>query len=191
MRQRLHSATERTQSPPYHDQCESPHHGGGFLLTGARLCRAAGRRRCGGVNPYPLEELHPNEDDGTIADNVQSLADEVVGHRIVKAERRNIKHRHWSYIGSVEAFVITLDSGKEVILRDTDSCCAYTELEGFFLDPDSVNHVILGVGTTGGYTTWHIYADFGDIMRLEVGWSPGNPFHYGYGFHIVVTEVPA
>ena len=49
-----------------------------------------------------------------------------------------------------------------------------------------MDHVILGVGTTDGYTTWHIYADFGDVMRLKVGWSCGNPFYYGYGFTIRV-----
>lgn len=29
----------------------------------------------------------------------------------------------------------------------------------------------------------------GDVMELEVGWSCGNPFYYGYGFSINV--VPA
>ena len=82
----------------------------------------------------------------------------------------------------------TLDNGKQVSLRNTDDCCAYTELTAFFLDPASVDHMILGVGTTDGYQTWHIYADFGDIMRLKVDWSCGNPFYYGYGFDIDVIE---
>ena len=86
------------------------------------------------------------------------------------------------------AFVLTLDDGRRVQLVDTDDCCAYTALEEFWIDPTSVDHVILGVGTTDGYTTWHIYADFGDVMRLKVGWSCGNPFYYGYGFHITVSE---
>ena len=47
----------------------------------------------------------------------------------------------------------------------------------------------MGVGTTGEYTRWHIYADLGDVLELTVGWSCGNPFYYGYGFYIDV--VPA
>jgi hypothetical protein len=53
-----------------------------------------------------------------------------------------------------------------------------------------VEHAILGVGTTEGYTKWHIYADFGDVMQLDVGWSCGNPFYYGYGFDIAVEPRP-
>lgn len=63
------------------------------------------------------------------------------------------------------------------------------------LDPDDDNGTMpenvhaLQSGTTDGYTTWHIYADFGDVMRLKVDWSPGNPFYYGYGFDIAVEPV--
>jgi hypothetical protein len=56
------------------------------------------------------------------------------------------------------------------------------------LHPERVDHIITGVGTTGGYTTWHIYADMGDVLELSVGWSSGNPFYYGYGFDISVVE---
>jgi hypothetical protein len=125
---------------------------------------------------YPEEVLTEDEDCGTMPENVNELRTQVVGHRIVKAEREG--RQLW----------ITLDSGKQVILNDTDDCCAYTSLEDFFLEPDRVNHVILGVGTTDKYTTWHIYADFGDVMQMKVGWSPGNPFYYGYGFSIQVME---
>jgi hypothetical protein len=64
-----------------------------------------------------------------------------------------------------EQFVITLDDGRRVKLADTSDCCAYTELREFLLHPEAVDHAILGVGTTGDYTTWHIYADFGDVME--------------------------
>ena len=47
----------------------------------------------------------------------------------------------------------------------------------------------MGVGTTDGFTRWHIYADMGDVLELEVGWSCGNPFYYGYGFNITVESV--
>ena len=88
-----------------------------------------------------------------------------------------------------ETVIITLDDGTEVRLKNTDDCCAYTELEAFLLHPEKVDHIIMGVGTTEEYSRWHIYADHGDILELTVGWSCGNPFYYGYGFDIDV--VPA
>lgn len=124
---------------------------------------------------YPEEILDSGSDNGTMPENVAALTDAVVGHRIVSAQKEQGR------------FIITLDTGDKVELRDTDDCCACTYLDSFFLDPSLVDHAILGVGTTDGYTTWHIYADFGDIMRLEVGWSCGNPFYYGYGFDIQVS----
>lgn len=106
--------------------------------------------------------------------NVAALTDAIIGHRILSATQEDGR------------FVISLDNGDRVFLADTNDCCAFTWLEDFLLDPEAVDHAIMGVGTTDGYTTWHIYADFGDIMRLKVGWSPGNPFYYGYGFDIHV-----
>jgi len=115
--------------------------------------------------------------------NVESLAQHVIGRKIVSVEM-NPEGGKW---GEPQTTLV-LDNGKRVSLVDTDDCCAFTSLSEFWMDPSAVDHVILGVGTTDGYTTWHIYADFGDIMRLKVGWSAGNPFYYGYGFDIVVTE---
>jgi hypothetical protein len=135
---------------------------------------------------YPVEELDPDYDDGTMPDNVATLADVVVGHRIVSAEKKTVPNGN--YWGRQEATVITLDNGKKVLLRDTDDCCAYTSLEKFLLHPENIDHIIMGVGTTDGYSKWHIYADFGDIMEMEVGWSSGNPFYYGYGFDIEVVD---
>lgn len=108
-------------------------------------------------------------------DNVSELADAVIGHRIVAVEQ----------VGG-DGF-ITLDNGKRVILRDSGDCCAYTELEQFLLHPDKVDHMILGVGTTDNFTTWHVYADWGDVLELTVGWSAGSGY-YGYGFTITVEE---
>lgn len=136
---------------------------------------------------YPVETLDANEDDGTMPDNVAALSEAVIGRRIVKAEKEPFKDS-WR---TGEALVITLDDGTRVYLVDTDDCCAYTNLESFLLHPNSVRHAILGVGTTEGYTTWHIFADFGDMMRLKVGWSCGNPFYYGYGFDIRVEPADA
>lgn len=125
---------------------------------------------------YEEERLDPDYDDGTMPDNVATLRDQVVGHRIVSAERDG------------GTFTITLDSGKRVELADADECCAYTGLESFLLHPERVDHVITGVGTTGDYTTWHVYADLGDVLEMTVAWSAGNPFYYGYGFSIRVVE---
>ncbi len=133
---------------------------------------------------YPVEELGPDDDDGTMPGNVAELAEHVVGHRIVSAEKD----------GEYGPFTITLDNGKRVQMANTDDCCAYTELESFLLHADRVDHMIMGVGTTDGYATWHVYADMGDVLELSVSWSCGNPFYYGYGFNIRVVEpepVPA
>lgn len=135
---------------------------------------------------YPKEELSFDNDNGTIVANVNRLAESVVGHRIVKAEKRPYCDP-W-YKGE-QAFFITLDNGTEVRLVDTDDCCAFTYLESFLLHPERVDHIIMGVGTTEHYTRWHIYADFGDILELTTRWSAGNPFYYGYGFDIEVIPI--
>lgn len=137
---------------------------------------------------YPPETLGEDEDDGTMPDNVAQLAEAVVGHRIVGVKSEETPPRRW---GAAETTtVITLDNGKRVTLHNTNDCCAGTVLEAFLLHPERVDHVILGVGTTDEFTTWHIYADMGDVLELTVGWSCGNPFYYGYGFDIAVTDIP-
>lgn len=128
------------------------------------------------------------EDDGTIPNNVAALEEAVVGHRIINVEYNVAVHSQWVVSNSELATVITLDNGKSVILVNTYDCCAFTELTAFLLSPDAVDHIITGVGTTDGYTTWHIYADMGDVLALTVGWSCGNPFYYVYGFEIRVLE---
>ena len=136
---------------------------------------------------YPVEILDQDwDDDGTMPANVEALAEAVIGRRIVSAEKETFEGSYYTTTG----LVITLDDGRKVMLADSSDCCAYTELQAFLLDPQSVDHAILGVGTTEGYTTWHIYADFGDVMKLTVGWSCGNPFYYGYGFDITVKDLP-
>lgn len=135
---------------------------------------------------YVTEELSEDADDGTMPENVNALEGAVVGHRIVSVEENvPVPAR---YCGVTTGTVLTLDNGRKVQLADTSDCCAYTELESFLLHADRIDHVITGVGTTDGYTTWHIYADMGDVLELSVGWSCGNPFYYGYGFHITVID---
>ena len=151
---------------------------------------------------YPVENLnacdcrdaencrgHEN-DDGTMLANVDELASAVVGHRIVSAEKAMVQRCRWAGDDEeVQGLLLTLDDGTRVSLVDTDDCCAYTNIKDFFLDPSKVDHVIMGVGTTEGATVWHIYADWGDVLKLQVGWSCGNPFYYGYGFDIRVRPV--
>lgn len=133
---------------------------------------------------YPTETLHERMDDGTMPENVATLAGAVVGRRIVSAEKGRTAYPDRSSTG----MLITLDDGSTVVVSETEDCCAGTWLDGFWLDPSSVDHIITGVGTTDTYTVWHIYADMGDIMRLNVDWSCGNPFYYGYGFAITVMK---
>jgi hypothetical protein len=112
--------------------------------------------------PYPQEVLNAgspdyNEDNGTMVENVDTLRKAVVGHRIVKAEKvtGGIKENGYSGDAYSGGFKITLDNGREVTLADSNDCCAYTSLEEFLLDPGSVDHMIMGVGTTGQYSRRH------------------------------------
>ncbi len=143
---------------------------------------------------YPTEKQPAeswNEDDGTMPENVETLRQAVVGRRIVSACRGTAKaeSRWGGGIEDVYGFIIELDDGTKVIMADTSDCCAYTTLESFLLNPELVDHAILGVGTTDWYETWHIYADMGDVLNLKVEWSAGNPFYYGYGFNITVSRI--
>lgn len=140
---------------------------------------------------YEPEMLSPDDDDGTMVENVQTLADAVVGHRVTEVHQRARVPNRWGDGSTDTGTVLVLDNGTKVGLRDTDDCCAYTELKSITQHLDRVNHVITGVGTTDGFTTWHIYADLGDVIELGVGWSCGNPFYYGYGFDISVVEMAA
>ena len=133
---------------------------------------------------YEPEILDEDSDDGRMPENVRELADAVVGHKIVSVEKGKVPGKWRDEPGTF----LTLDNGKRVTLADTNDCCAGTELRAFLLYPEMVDHVITGIGTTGGFTTWHIYADMGDVLELSVDWSAGNPFYYAYGFDIGVID---
>lgn len=136
---------------------------------------------------YDIEQLGEDDDDGTMVDSLTNLSEAVVGHRIISVERRASDPKDYHYTNG--SFIITLDNKTQVLMRGISDCCAFTELEQFLLHPERVDHIITGVGTTDGYTTWHIYADMGDVLELSVGWSCGNPFYYGYGFDIKVEPL--
>jgi hypothetical protein len=145
------------------------------------------------MSRYPKDEYvyegwgnQPPEREETMPANVEQLETKVVGRKIVSAQHVDSTDR--SYGRGPKVLTLTLDDGTVVTLADTNDCCAYTELSAFLLHPEMVDHVITGVETTDGFSTWHIYADAGDVLELTVGWSAGNPFYYGYGFHIEVVE---
>lgn len=155
-----------------------------LVKWGGELAGAAHR------GAYPPDRLDTDqEDNGTMPENVEQLAEYVVGRRIVSASPGQIDRGPGEYPRVLHGLILTLDSGLSVIIANTDDCCAYTELEQFLLHPDRVDHIITGVGTTNGYTHWHIYADAGDVLELAVAWSPGNAFYYGYGFDIEVGPI--
>lgn len=145
------------------------------------------------MNMYPTEQLDGDYDNGTMPENVEALRERIVGRRIVSAEKgtARVVDDSWGGFRPYDAtgLIITLDSGEQVLLEDSHECCAYTTLEKFLLHPDKVDHIITGVGTTNEYQTWHIYADMGDVLELEIEWSCGNPFYYGYGFQIHVVPI--
>jgi hypothetical protein len=125
------------------------------------------------------------DDDGTLAENVSELRELVVGHRIVNVAEFYLVGS--AFPGKRPGLRITLDTGRTVELYAGRDCCAYTQLESFLWNADKIDHVITGVSTSDEYEKWNIYADLGDVLGLEVGWSAGNGW-YGYGFEIVVTE---
>lgn len=135
---------------------------------------------------YAPEILGRDDDDGTMVESLAHLTNAVLGHRIVSAERDVVTYTEYGWEKSRHALVLTLDNGSRAAVIGNSDCCAYTEIEDFLLNPAAVDHVITGVGTTDEYTTWHIFADLGDVLTMKVGWSCGNPFNYGYGFTIQV-----
>lgn len=146
-----------------------------------------------------MTDLYPEEttdyDDGTMAASRENLAEAVVGRKIVSAKRQKVTYKGDDWSDKYEynrygdsMFVLTLDDGARVIMREEGDCCAYTGIDNFLLEPNSVDHVITGVGTTDDYDTWHIYADMGDVMKLDVDWSGGNLGYYAFGFDIKVVR---
>lgn len=129
-------------------------------------------------------ETDDEYEDSVMQANVDTLAEAVVGHRIVKVEPHEGGQDYWDRSGTA----ILLDNGQKVLLRNTDDCCAYTELSNFLLYPDRVDHVITGVTTGDQFSTWHIFADMGDVLALNVSWSSGNTGYYGFGFDIEVVN---
>ena len=134
-----------------------------------------------------------DSDDGTMQKSAEELQKAVVGHRIIAAERKFINYSHSPY-GLGTHMVLTLDNQTEVILVEINDCCAGTEIDAYKLF--STEHVITSVGTTNGFQKWFIYGTLGlafgsssTVFGMDVDWSCGNPFYYGYGFNIIVQPI--
>lgn len=134
---------------------------------------------------YPAETLGEDDDNGTMPANLAEFEREIVGQRIISVHAEKSPSHHY---GRGSSTILTLRNGKRVKLTDTNDCCAFTFVDKFMLDPNAVDHIITSVETTDGFTKWHILADMTELLVLDVGWSPGNPFYYGYGFHITVDD---
>lgn len=134
-----------------------------------------------------MEKFKIETEDAQMEESAEELASAVIGHRIVSAVyQKNIQGR-WGGEYS-HGLVLTLSNGKRVNIINSSDCCAYTGLEAFMLKPESIDHVITNVGTSNGYTTWHIYAAMNDVLKLDVAWGEGSGY-YGYGFDINVIEM--
>lgn len=141
-------------------------------------------RDFGSGTPYPRETLGDDEDDGTMEGSREHLEKAVVGHKILDS-------RYGNLVGRGNGLALLLDNEVIVWVAETSDCCAYTCIpHGKILtNIHLVDHIITGVGTTDGYTTWHIYCDLGDVLKMNVDWSPGNPFYYGYGFEVTIIPL--
>lgn len=125
---------------------------------------------------------------GVMQESVDALSAGVVGHRVVAVDKVPYP-RHLSdyYYGRGEAIRLTLDNGTRVYVADTDDCCAYTAVKDFeFLT--YTDHAITSVVADEEFARWFIYADSIPVVALNVEWSPGNPYYYGFGFDILVEK---
>jgi hypothetical protein len=116
--------------------------------------------------------------------SVDELQNAVIGRRIVSVQKA--KYPATVY-GRGEGVELTLDDGTRVLVADTDDCCAYTQVEDFkFLE--GVENAITSVNADKDFNKWFIYAGNAPVLEMDVAWSPGNPYYYGFGFEIRVEK---
>lgn len=120
--------------------------------------------------------------------SAEELQNAVIGHRIVSVEKLDReKYPGGSYSWRLTGVVLTLDDGTRVEVVDTDDCCAYTSIEQYQFLADTDN-AVTSVTTEDGFSKWFIYAGGVPVVSMDVGWSPGNPYFYGFGFEINVQK---
>ena len=127
------------------------------------------------------------EAEGPLSDNLDGLKEALVGRKVVAVSENNARE-DWDYYRG-DNTVLMLDNGTKVTISDTHDCCAYTTVESVVQHLPELDHIITGVQADDGHNTFHILADLGEVLELQVDWSPGNPFYYGYGLHIEVESV--
>lgn len=135
------------------------------------------------------DEYDPEYEAEVMQGSVNEFSQRVVGEKIVAVERRDVEFDEDGYVGygRPKETVFTLSNGHQVILGDTEDCCAFTEVEDFeFLT--LTDHAITRVETDEGFQDWFIYAESVPVVNLKVAWSPGNPYYYGFGFTVRVKE---
>lgn len=119
--------------------------------------------------------------DEYMQESAEDLQRELVGHRIVKAE----KVSRGDYYG--ERLQLTLDDGTKVNVSGHGDCCAYAELDGFLLYSEATEMVITNVSTEDHYQKWFVLASGIPVLDMEVSWSEGSGY-YSYGFSIKVEK---
>lgn len=133
---------------------------------------------------YLDDEYDEDCETEVMSGGVEELKKNVVGHRIVSVTREEVPDAGY---GQSNRTRFVLDDGTSVLLYDTDDCCAFTEVESFkFLE--GVDNVITSVETDTGFEKWFIYADRVPVVEMDVSWSPGNPYYYGFGFQVTVEK---
>lgn len=130
-------------------------------------------------------------DDGTDEDyeaevmggSAQELEEAVVGRRILSVEK--VGHPRGLY--RRDGIKLSLDDGSTVFVDNTDDCCAFTEV-GDFKFLENTENVITSVTTDKDFNKWFVYAGNAPVLEMDVAWSPGNPYYYGFGFEIRVEK---
>lgn len=141
-----------------------------------------------GGTRYEIEKLPEDSwsDNGTMHENALRLQEVVVGHRIIGASLADIQGKYpWE--GMTRGVILDLSNQSSVLLRDGGDCCAYTYATALRLV--DTEHVITSVGTTEEFTKWFIYSENNPVLEMDVDWSCGNPFYYGYGFSLEVVPL--
>lgn len=138
----------------------------------------------------PEDDGHdPDYESEVMQEGLDQLSSNLVGQKIVSVHKQGAEPDGSGYVpyGRSEETVFTLSNGRQVVLEDTDDCCAYTQVSRFeFLSQGE--HVITRVEADEGFETWSIYSDRVPVAILGVEWSPGNPYYYGFGFNVRVKE---
>lgn len=134
-----------------------------------------GKRR----EPLPEDDHGEHWGEPDMPNNVNELERTLVGQRIVSAV----------FVDNRNTLELTVSDGRRVRLEAQSDCCAYTEVEAFVFNPDKIDHIITEVKTEDGYETWHILADYEDILTLTVGWHAGTGYYtYGLSIKVIYPE---